>query len=423
MDASENHESQNGVAMMMSEAQTPKLLSLDDEPEISELLTSIARSAGFRCESASTAREFLARIGEFSPDVITLDLQIPDMDGIEVLRQVAARRLECAIVIVTGMDTRTIGAAEYYARALDLRVVGTLQKPFEPSRLTDLLAEARSLQQLPTMQDFACAIEDRELVVHYQPVARRTSDGWSIDAVEALLRWDHPHRGRLMPHDFMRFAADDSLNRAMTDYVIQEGLQQLKGWRTSSLELGLRVNLSAALITDVEFPDRLETALLTHEIPAYMLIIEVNETDMLAGHAATIDILTRLRVKNIGLAIDDFGIGYSSLTQLFRMPFSEMKIDGSLIARTAESREGRIAVEALIELAHKLELEVCAEGVETQAVVDALWDAGCDAAQGYFVSPPLPAREVAGALRRWHESSMSQRDTGANDPKLEVLNG
>lgn len=413
---------------MISKTSTPRLLCLDDDPDISQLLAHIAGEAGFQCELAPSASTFLDKLGEFQPEVVTLDLQVPDMDGIEVLRQISERQLDCAIVLITGMDRRTIGAAEYYAGSLSLRVIGTLQKPFEPNELVNLLSEARSLRQPLSVDDFALAIENRELVVHYQPVARREKDGWVVDSVEALLRWNHPHRGKLMPHDFLELVTQEGLNRQMTDYVIKEGLEQLRGWHAASLDLGLRVNLSAALITDVEFPDRLETALIAHEIPASCLTIEVNETGMLAGHAETIDILTRLRLKSIGLAIDDFGIGYSSLTQLFRMPFSEMKIDRSLIGRAAESREGRVAVEALIELAHKLGLTVCAEGVETQAGIEVLWDAGCDAVQGFFVSQALPAREVASALRRWHESSMSRHqqrssDVDAGSEDREAING
>jgi EAL domain-containing protein (putative c-di-GMP-specific phosphodiesterase class I) len=131
------------------------------------------------------------------------------------------------------------------------------------------------------------------------------------------------------------------------------------------------------------------------------LTIEITETAMLGRHADTYDILTRMRVKNINLAIDDFGIGYSSLTQLFEMPFNEMKIDKSLVLRVTQSKEAKIMVQLLVELAHKLNLSVCAEGVETDETLEFLSAVACDSAQGYLISPPTDAKSVPDVIRRW----------------------
>jgi EAL domain-containing protein (putative c-di-GMP-specific phosphodiesterase class I) len=141
------------------------------------------------------------------------------------------------------------------------------------------------------------------------------------------------------------------------------------------------------------------------------LALEITETAMLEQTPDAFDILTRLRIKNISLAIDDFGIGYSSLTQLFRMPFNEMKIDRSLVGRIIESKEASIMVDALVSLAHKLNLTVCAEGVEDQATLDTLGRFGCDFAQGYLVSPPVAAAEIPKIIARW-DAQQRQPATG-----------
>ena len=133
------------------------------------------------------------------------------------------------------------------------------------------------------------------------------------------------------------------------------------------------------------------------------LALEITETAMLEQTPDAFDILTRLRIKNIGLAIDDFGIGYSSLTQLFRMPFNEMKIDRSLVSSIVESKEASIMVDALVSLAHKLNLTVCAEGVEDRATLEALGKFGADFAQGYFVSTPVPATEIPKIIAHWDQ--------------------
>jgi EAL domain-containing protein (putative c-di-GMP-specific phosphodiesterase class I) len=193
------------------------------------------------------------------------------------------------------------------------------------------------------------------------------------------------------------------MSRAMTDFVLQRGIEQLKGWEALRLRMGLRVNIAATLISDIAFPDRLETMLIEQSLDPEMLALEITETAMLEQTPDAFDILTRLRIKNIGLAIDDFGIGYSSLTQLFRMPFNEMKIDRSLVGRIVEAKEAWIMVDALVALAHKLNLVVCAEGVENQATLEALSGFGCDFAQGYHISPPVPPAEIPKIIARWDQ--------------------
>ena len=216
--------------------------------------------------------------------------------------------------------------------------------------------------------------------------------------MEALLRWNHPERGLLSPAEFLAMGESSGLIRPMTDFVIQKSLTQLKGWQSRQIDLGLRVNLSASLLTDVEFPDRFETLIGELEVDPSTVTLEVIETAMLDQHPNTFDILTRFRLKRVNLAIDDFGIGYSSLTQLFRMPFNEMKIDKSLLQQVPRSSEARIMVEALVELAHNLNLTVCAEGVESQEVLDYLRDIGCDSAQGFFIGRPILPKDVADVL-------------------------
>jgi EAL domain-containing protein (putative c-di-GMP-specific phosphodiesterase class I) len=230
--------------------------------------------------------------------------------------------------------------------------------------------------------------------------------------MEALLRWNHPTRGLLTPESFLGIGEDYDLSRSMTDLVIQRGVEQLKAWQALRLNVGLRVNIAATLIADLEFPDRLQRILAEQEVDPSALTLEITETAMLDDNPDTLDILTRLRLKEINLAIDDFGIGYSSLTQLFRMPFNEMKIDKSLTLRVPQSKEARIMVEALIELAHKLNLTVCAEGVEHEEALTFLSSVACDSAQGYFISHPVAPQDVPEVIQRWDRRQALSRAPG-----------
>jgi len=395
----------------------PVLLGLDDDQEICEIVQGIGEQAGFAVTMKTSAGPFQEMLRLLEPDVIMLDLQMSGMDGVQVLRFLADQGVKAGILLVSGMDERTIASAEQYALSRGLRVLNTLQKPFLPEEMLEKLLFAKAATESLTAADLRKAIDRNELLVYYQPTLRRFADGsWDVATMEALVRWNHPERGVLAPNAFIEMSERQGLSRAITDFVTQTGAEQLKSWHAAKLNIGLRINVPATLITDIDFPDRLEAILVAHEIDPADLTIEITETATLDRHSDTFDILTRLRVKNINLAIDDFGIGYSSLTQLFQMPFNEMKIDKSLVLRVPQSKEARIMIDALVELAHKLNLTVCAEGVESEETLDFLTTVGCDSAQGFFISPPIAAAKVPDVVRGWdaqQKRSQQRRLTGS----------
>jgi EAL domain-containing protein (putative c-di-GMP-specific phosphodiesterase class I) len=325
---------------------------------------------------------------------------------VQVLRVLAEHKVGAGIVIVSGADQRTRSGAELYGKQLGLKILTTVAKPFEPEDFVETLRTARAAVAPLTRRDLEKAIDNEELLLVYQPtVRRREGQRWKPDTMEALVRWDHPDRGVLGPEHFLAMGEASGLILPITDYVIQRGLEQLKAWQSSRPDLGLRLNLSATLLTDIDFPDRLARLIDELGLDPHKVTLEIAETATLDRHPSTFDILTRIRLKNVNLAIDDFGIGYSSLTQLFRMPFSEMKIDRSLLADLPGSHEATIMVKALINLAHDLGLSVCAEGVESQEVLNLLSEFGCDSAQGYCISHPMHSREVLEKLRSLDEKA------------------
>jgi EAL domain-containing protein (putative c-di-GMP-specific phosphodiesterase class I) len=356
-------------------------------------------------------------IDTHGPVAIVLDLQMPKLDGIQVLRGLAQRKIKAGIILVTGMDERTIAAAELYGTERGLKVLATVQKPFSPEDLLETLLAARAATGPLTVDDLRKAIDDERLLVYYQPTVVRRGDGtWDIQTMEALLRWDHPDRGILSPDAFLAMGEKSGLIRPMTDYVIQRGLEQLRAWQSSGMRLGLRINISASLLTDLDFPDRFERLMEELETDPAGVTMEITETAMLEQHADTFDILTRFRLKRLNLAIDDFGIGYSSLTQLFRMPFNEMKIDKSLMLRAPQSSEAKIMIDALVSLAHNLNLTVCAEGVESRESLEFLDGIGCDSAQGFYISKPIAAKDVPEMISLWYDGQRrSQQRRAASE--------
>lgn len=375
------------------------LFVIDDDIEVATLIGVIAERAGFKVATICDSTKVFDALENCEPDAIVLDLQMPGLDGIQVLRALAEREAQAGILLVSGMDERIRAAAETFGSEKGLRLLGTMHKPFDPEDLLQTLRVAFSATAPLTPEDLQVAINEEHLLLVYQPTVKRTDGGdWKVNSMEALLRWDHPERGLLGPDEFLAMGESSGLIRPMTDFVIEKGLMQLKAWQSHQIGLGLRVNLSASLLTDVEFPDRFEMLIGELEVDPSTVTLEVTETAMLDQHPNTFDILTRFRLKRVNLAIDDFGIGYSSLTQLFRMPFNEMKIDKSLLQQVPQSSEARIMVEALVELAHNLNLTVCAEGVESQDVLDYLREIGCDSAQGFFIGRPILPKDVASVL-------------------------
>jgi EAL domain-containing protein (putative c-di-GMP-specific phosphodiesterase class I) len=378
-----------------------RLLVLDDHADMREYICEVARGLGFEVAQAENERTFRNTLGKFDARVIVLDLQMPGQDGIEVLRWLGRQRSKAAILIISGMDQRVLTSTEDLGRTYGLNMAGALQKPVSlddlEATLTPLMAKVHRFVD----KDVQRAIDRAQLRVHYQPKVQKTTQGWEVSGAEALLRWEHPEHGMVYPDEFIGLAEQHGLIGALTDYVLQSGIEQLGAWNQDQLQLNLAVNLSPKLVTDVDFPDRLGTLLAKHAVGSNQLTIEVTETATMAEPDRTLDILTRLRVKGIGLSLDDFGTGHSSLTQLYKMPFNEIKIDKSLGMDLPQTREARSIVRGIIDLAHNLGLTVCCEGVENGGALAFLHESGCDSAQGYFLAKPMAPGALPAWVRSW----------------------
>jgi EAL domain-containing protein (putative c-di-GMP-specific phosphodiesterase class I) len=243
---------------------------------------------------------------------------------------------------------------------------------------------------------FRRALEEQRLNMVYQPkVAMREG---SLIRVEALVRWDDPELGPVEPSRFVPLAEEHGLIDDLTHWGLRTILRQWLDWREEGIDTHLAFNISALSLQHLDFPDLVERMCRALEVPTDRLVLELTEgaTQPLVK---LMDTLTRFRIKGIGLAIDDFGTGYSSLMQLRRLPFTEVKIDQAFIADVDRSRDSRLIVESIINLAHGLGLTVTAEGVETIDQLRIVHELGCDVVQGYLISPPLNP----GDLKPWRD--------------------
>lgn len=231
-----------------------------------------------------------------------------------------------------------------------------------------------------------------EFILHYQPKVDLQSK--RITGVEALLRWDHPEHGLLPPLRFVPLIEQTALVGPVTLHVIAEALRQMSCWRELGLRLGISVNLSARNLIDAELPNQVARLLDEHGIPADKLTLEVTESATLADPERAVRVLGALRASGVAVSIDDFGTGNASIDYLASLPADEIKIDKAFITDICEDKRADAIVRSTIDLARNLDLSVVAEGVETEAVLDRLSALGCDTAQGYVISRPLPADQL-----------------------------
>ena len=241
------------------------------------------------------------------------------------------------------------------------------------------------------------ALERGELMLCYQPKIDVASG--AVTGVEALSRWHDEELGDVPPSLFVGVAERCGLIDELTDSVLRSALAQWAAWRDQGLRVRLALNISALTLRDVYLPDQIQRLCMREGMPAEYLTIEVTESAT-QNVVRLLDTLSRLRLKGISVSLDDFGTGYSSLIQLRQLPYSEIKIDQCFVRDAARSRESRLIVKAVIDLAHGMGLIATAEGVEDEATLALLGELGCDEAQGYFVARPMRGPELVDWLLR-----------------------
>lgn len=262
----------------------------------------------------------------------------------------------------------------------------------------DAALDRNSRERLALMADLRGALSHRQLVLRFQPEVDM-ADGETLRA-EVLVRWAHPELGLLGPHMFLDLVEQLGLADDLAAYVIDAALRQCATWQTAGLHVAVAVNLSATNLHDASLPDTVVDLLGRHGVPASMLQLEVTEDTLLLDADRAVGVMQRIRATGVQFALDDFGMGYSSLANLKLLPVEELKIDRSFVQGLIEDPANEVIVRSAIDLAHGLGLRMVCEGVESEAIWQRVRAMGCDVAQGYHVSRPLPADELAAWLRQ-----------------------
>jgi EAL domain-containing protein (putative c-di-GMP-specific phosphodiesterase class I)/CheY-like chemotaxis protein len=388
-----------------------RIVLIDDDRVVGEIVSALAGSMGLHCAVTRTADEFFQHIG---PDtsVIILDLVMPGMDGIEILRLLGERNCKAHIILMSGINIRVIETAKKLAQSHGLTVIGHLQKPFPIPQLQKLLtanipaeklaSEKEEQIEIPD-EDLYRALECDEIVLYYQPQINIATG--VVTGLEALSRWNHPELGLVFPDNFISRIETLGLMDKFCWITAERALNEVKQFSIPNGHLPrLAINVSVSSLRDLKFPDILMNLARKYDFPAERIVLEITESGLMEFSLA-LDVLTRLRMRNFQLSIDDFGTGYSMMKQLQNVPAIELKIDKMFVQHMHANHSDLVMVEKIIEMGHELEMEVTAEGVETQEQFKLLSQRGCDSVQGFLFSRALPPHEMI----RWLENHRAQK--------------
>jgi diguanylate cyclase len=335
------------------------------------------------------AAEALLRVFDepFPLDGLTIPVQASIGVGIAPLHaSTRAEVLRCADVAMYRAKSRRTGVESYVADS-----------------------DKHSRDYLALVSDLRLAVGTDQLFLHYQP--KRSIEDGGFAGVEALVRWQHPRLGLLPPDEFVPLAEREGLMRELTLCVLDRALSQQREWRLMGEVVPMAVNLSPANLLDTRLPEDLDALIKRHGTAPAELELEITEETLMQDPVRALDVIARISELGVTFSLDDFGTGYSSLAQLRQLPVRALKIDRSFIANMTNSEEDASVVRSTIQLGHSLKLQVVAEGIETPEHLEELAHFGCDIAQGYHLSRPIPPDQIP----TWIHSNQTPTPAGRDD--------
>lgn len=397
------------------------MLVFDDDPAVAQVIALMASRLGFDSVVETKAEGFFSRLALHEPDFILLDLMMPTMDGIEVMRRLAGYACKSAIIITSGVEGRVLDAARRIALGHGLNLAGIISKPLRSAALHTLLqAQAplvKTAHQFPvasalsiSVGDIKTALVEGKFIADFQPKVDCVTG--ELRGFEALARWHLASGESIGPDVFIPIVEGAGLIGTLTDQIMNAGLSMLAHYFPRA-SIGLSVNVSSFGIVDSDFADRAASMCAMYEIETDRVTFEFTESGVVSDSAFELDVFTRIRMKGFHLSIDDFGTGYSSMKRLMELPFSEVKIDRSFVASLTTSIEAWSAVRSIASLAQDLKLIVVAEGVEDEPTRKRLAEVGCDQVQGYLTGRPMSLA----SLKDWIERDRQRQFSPAELPK------
>lgn len=367
------------------------------------LLRDFGVSKIFEAEDGNSALQLVHQLFQ-PPAIVLLDLEMPGMDGIELVQQLAMENFRPRLIVASSADNSLLRSVETLIMELGLPLLGVIQKPITQATLLMALdhystlagkgggtAAAPGLHEV-SVESLLMGLDAGLIGPHYQPkVALHNGDMYGM---EALARWTKPDGGLIPPACFINVAENNGLIGRITLAMLDRILADLMQWHAQNFFPVVALNVSAKSLSDRDFANEIMHRVDASGISPRSLVLELTESSVVSDIASAIGTLGRMRLKGFGLSIDDYGTGFSSMQQLSRLPFTELKIDRSFVSHANDKWNLRVILESAITTGHRLGLATVAEGVETEEELKLLATMGCRYAQGYLLAKPMPAGDI-----------------------------
>jgi EAL domain-containing protein (putative c-di-GMP-specific phosphodiesterase class I) len=345
--------------------------------------------------------------GTLAVDIVVCDIDMPQMDGMEFIRHVGEMGIPVSVILSSALDRHLIASVETMTTAYGMHLLGAIEKPATPQKLRDLIMRHGAPPARRSGPPAASIPADQIMVGlragQFEPFFQPKVDMATGEVVgaEALARWRHPERGIVPPGAFIAALEETGEVDALTWTMLEKSAAMVAAWEAEGSRLSVSVNLSLVSLSDPTLADRITAVVRGQGLDPRAMILEITESAAMTDIGHCLENLARLRVRGFGLSIDDYGTGYSSMQQLARIPFTELKLDQGFVGNCATHAQHRAIVESSLDMARRLRLKTVAEGVEHHADWLLLRELGCALAQGYFIGKPMPPADFLRWAGQW----------------------